>query len=140
MESFHSAVGELLCVLVTRASNTEANKSHWKIMVECKSTHSKSQISDVKKKKKKRALTNWDSITATLRNVLLNPPRQATWLATGGTVLLEKQRKKGRGEENWNKETVIKTVNFKFGGHLIYPLLEAGIHSLPFFLEYKIKQ
>ena len=87
-------LGELpLCcwwtLLVTSASNTETNKSHWKIMVEFKSTHSKSQISDVKKKK---ALTNWDTITATLRSVLLNPPLQAMWLARAGTVLLEKQR------------------------------------------------
>lgn len=49
-------LGELpLCcwwtLLVTSASNTETNKSHWKIMVEFKSTHSKSQISDVKKKR-----------------------------------------------------------------------------------------
>lgn len=78
-------------------------------MMEFKSMHSKSQMSDIRK----MALVNWDRIPATGRRVLGSLPCQDRWLPrAGGVGFLEKQRMKGRGEENWNKEMLIKTANF----------------------------
>lgn len=109
----------------------EANKSHWEIMVEFKSMHSKSQVSYIGK----MALVNWDRIPATGRSVLVSLSCQDRWLPRpGGAGFLEKQRVKGRGEENWNKETLIKMANFLSN---LYLKLESILP--PFFLEYNVK-
>lgn len=87
---------------------------------------------------KKVALVHCKRITATVRTGLVSPPCEAVWLPRAGGVL-EKQMKKGRGEENWNKETAI---------YLQISSLEVILSTLylkqvpilpPSFLEYKVK-
>lgn len=52
----------------------------------------------------------------------------------GEEVLLEKQGEKDRGEMNKNKETIIKTADFKFESHLVYLLPEVEIPTPLFHL------
>lgn len=52
---------------------------------------------------------------------LVNLPYQRAWFPQEGEELLaERQRKKGRDEKNRNEEILLKTLNLKFGGHLVY--------------------
>lgn len=49
-------------------------------------------------------------------------------------VLLERQRKKSGDEKDRKEKILLKTINLRSGGHLIYPLPEAGFSSSPSFL------
>lgn len=97
-------------------------------MVEFKSTHFKSHISDTKKKKS-LWLNGTEPNSGSIYHVKEHGP-----LEQGGEVLLERQTQKGRGEENRNRAISAETANLKFGGHLVYPLPESqeSLLSSPF--------
>lgn len=107
----------------------EATKSHWRILVEVKSTHFKSPISDAKK---------CSCLIGTgpdhCQKYIVNPPGQGARLPTiGGKILLEGQIPKGRGEANRNKTMITETTNLKVGD-LVSPLPEfqESLLFLPF--------
>lgn len=67
------------------------------------------------------ALVNWDRITATAGRVRVSLSCQDTGLPGAA-------EEEAPGEENWDRDCN-KNPNVKFGGHLVYPLFEAGISS-----------